>query len=393
MTNVKMGGRGNSEAFTLVELLVVIAIIGILIALLLPAVQAAREAARRMQCANTLKQLGLACHNFHDAQKRLPTNGFDPIWTGYKRTYAPNEFMWEGHAYNYLTLLLPYIEQTAYYDNIHSVCKALQADGQADLFHAGNGGTKPLSDGTVLTNPYNAQIRTFICPSDPSGKMRANMDRSNYFACRGDAWNHWEGVGNRGAFCTGNRGINDLGAISDGTSNTVFIAEIVTSPVDSDTTRDMKYRSAVVREFPNLGDYWGGTRPYNAPSQCLEVRGAGGEVKPEFEARANGRKGFRWASSQGAYSNVYTVLPPNSPSCDETTNGWPEQPGIISAGSLHTGGCNVGVGDGSVTFVSETISVGNQLDVPTNPMTNSRSIYGIWGALGTRDGGESASFP
>jgi len=371
---------------------VVIAIIGILIALLLPAVQAAREAARRMQCANNLKQLGLGCHNFHDAHKRLPTNGFDPIWRGFMRQSDPTNPMGNTHMYNYLTLLLPYIEQGAYYDNIHAMAQVRQRAGHNDVFHVGNNDSVEI-DGVTYRTPFREQIRSFICPSDPSGKIRATMDRSNYFACRGDAWNHWEGVGNRGAFSTGNRGINDFGAISDGTSNTIFIAEVATSPVDSDSTRDTKYRTSVVRGFPNLGDYWGANRPYNAPSLCLAVRGPNGEVQPEYVERANGRKGYRWGSSQGAYSNVYTVLPPNAPSCDETTSGYPEQPGIISAGSFHTGGVNVGLGDGSVTFISETISTGNQLDVPTDPRTNSISIYGVWGALGTRASGDAATLP
>ena len=96
---MKMGGGGHKRAFTLVELLVVIAIIGILIALLLPAVQAAREAARRMQCSNHLKQIGLAVHNFHDSRKGIPpSNYFD----------HNRSTMWG--------LIYPYIEQTALYD-------------------------------------------------------------------------------------------------------------------------------------------------------------------------------------------------------------------------------------------------------------------------------------
>ena len=97
--NVKIGGGGNL-AFTLVELLVVIAIIGILIALLLPAVQAAREAARRMQCTNHLKQMGLAVHNFHDSRKGLP-----PTYVGYGRT-------------SFFVFLFPYLEQQAMYEEL-----------------------------------------------------------------------------------------------------------------------------------------------------------------------------------------------------------------------------------------------------------------------------------
>jgi len=104
--NVKLGGGGNLRAFTLVELLVVIAIIGILIALLLPAVQAAREAARRMQCTNHLKQIGLAIHNFHDSQRGLP-----PL-------------LIDGARVSFFCLIYPYIEQQALYDMLSSTAPA-----------------------------------------------------------------------------------------------------------------------------------------------------------------------------------------------------------------------------------------------------------------------------
>jgi prepilin-type N-terminal cleavage/methylation domain-containing protein len=103
--------RRRAAAFTLIELLVVIAIIGVLVALLLPAIQAAREAARRTQCANQLRQLSISFQNHHDAQKHLPTGGWGFVWLGYPE-YGFGEEQPGGWLYN----ILPYIEQSALHD-------------------------------------------------------------------------------------------------------------------------------------------------------------------------------------------------------------------------------------------------------------------------------------
>ena len=124
-------GPRPARGFTLVELLVVIAIIGILVALLLPAIQAAREAARRSQCVNNLKQLGVAMHNFHDTYKRFPRN--------YKQVGGN---AWEASSANYY--LLPYIEQQALYDQ-----------GEAD----------PNNWGWTYGTLMNTDIVSFRCPS------------------------------------------------------------------------------------------------------------------------------------------------------------------------------------------------------------------------------------
>ncbi|MCL2622455.1 MAG: DUF1559 domain-containing protein [Planctomycetaceae bacterium] len=156
------GWRGNVQAFTLVELLVVIAIIGILIALLLPAVQAAREAARRMQCTNNLKQIGLAIHNFHDAQK-----GIVPSHGGWARPTA-------------LLFLMPYYEQTAMWDVL------MQATDNLYFEPFCQNPTQTLNGAPrrwYSISPENRRglgmISTFKCPTRRSGFAMIDVDQNN----------------------------------------------------------------------------------------------------------------------------------------------------------------------------------------------------------------------
>ena len=162
----KRGGDGRggcrvSFAFTLVELLVVIAIIGILIALLLPAVQAAREAARRMTCTNHLKQLGLAVHNFHDTRKGLP-----PISLGSTGGSSPNTD--DGYA-GFLVMLMPYMEANGPYE----IC---QGKGANDNFRQPLGETWwSTTDTTILTDTERtgvSSINILSCPSRRSGVQK-----------------------------------------------------------------------------------------------------------------------------------------------------------------------------------------------------------------------------
>lgn len=207
----------NRAGFTLVELLVVIAIIGILVALLLPAVQAAREAARRMQCSNNLKQIGLALHNYHDTYQTMPS--------GYlvKRTSAtvclPNENSWSWGA-----LILPFIEQSSLHDQLNV--------GNISLAQAG-------ANVTLLAQ-MELSMAAFRCPSDTGPEVNNNnmkrfnpwnnpagwtMATSNYVG-NNTSWDlRWDGNVDRtqGIF------VQDQGTafrdVLDGTTNVIAVGE------------------------------------------------------------------------------------------------------------------------------------------------------------------------
>lgn len=173
----KLGG------FTLVELLVVIAIIGILVALLLPAVQAAREASRRMSCSNNLKQVGIAFHNYHDSFKKFPTGGDDGP------TNCCNADSNRVDRYNWPFHILPYMEQAAVYDMWPNDIPKLQQ--------------------TV--------VPTFYCPTRRALRLYKNVAKSDYSGSRG--------TGNNGVLTETATGWIGFPAVTDGTSSTLLVAE------------------------------------------------------------------------------------------------------------------------------------------------------------------------
>jgi len=209
------------RAFTLVELLVVIAIIGVLVALLLPAVQAAREAARRMSCSNNLKQLGLGMHNYHDAFLIFPfgMNGdLVDLNSG-----SPNRLCW-------VPLILPFIEQS----NLHD-----QINFELDLNpYASNTGGWDIVRATA--------IPMLMCPSDPANPKMGNQGfHGNYVLCNGSSsittTTNQEGFDLDGMFFPQSK--ISFRDVTDGTSNTVMGAELILVPDTlSATGHDMRGR-------------------------------------------------------------------------------------------------------------------------------------------------------
>jgi len=195
----------HQRGFTLVELLVVIAIIGMLIALLLPAVQAAREAARRMQCTNNLKQWGISFHNFHDSHDRLPNLGADELWCGYTQT-GTRDLIHGAKFYSWRSLLLPYMEQTAMYAELIAGCEwaagldPYPAPTDTQL-HTDAG--DDIAEGLALPwrgtyssalvhgktdNPGSAFFPTLGCPSDSNASRQSGAPSpSSYAGCNGDS--------------------------------------------------------------------------------------------------------------------------------------------------------------------------------------------------------------
>ncbi len=363
--------RKYTSGFTLVELLVVIAIIGILVGLLLPAVQAAREAARRMQCSNNLKQLSLSEHNHHDAFKKFSASSHDLQWKT-----ALNS----GNSYerlSYITRLLPYIEQSALFNQIAPFALA---------------GGRPWNFGARSTgeqSPFSQNIPTFRCPSDRVQTQLGDCKPTNYVCNRGDLYlnsGDWEW---RGAFSNGERGVGNFATLKDGSSNIVMLSELAIGRTNGTSGGD----GIIEGTARNLIGPVGGAF---TPSLCLTSKGpnntmVAASLQYTWDDTGWG-KGRRWGDSLNAYTCFFTILPPNAPTC---SNDNAEGNAMPTASSYHTGGVNVAMCDGSVRFVTSSIDCGNAsfvVPVPAND-SNTRhyagpSYWGVWGAMGSAIGGE-----
>lgn len=355
----------RKRAFTLVELLVVIAIIGVLVALLLPAVQAAREAARRMQCTNNLKQMALAAHNYSDSYKTFP------ISSAWNRGGATGDSA--NKAWSDKVMMLPFLEQTSNYDQTNFALRPYDP-------HGWNG------NDNVATQ--SIRLPVFLCPSNPNEQAggRANF---SYATNGGTPYSQPHTVAGQPDTNPGrNNGIsayfrydhrppgnpppppdpNDsavrFASITDGTSVTAAYSEfVIANELKTNTTN------------PNAGElrsqvyHWVPATDSTAQVRlnCLAVNQITGPNDPNRHKM----RGAGWAWSFMGTGNVYShVMGPNEKACHIWTNGddWYGR-NAMSASSAHKGGVNVAMADASVDFVSQTIDIA------------------AWWAMGTRNGG------
>jgi prepilin-type N-terminal cleavage/methylation domain-containing protein/prepilin-type processing-associated H-X9-DG protein len=355
------------KGFTLVELLVVIAIIGILLGLLLPAIQAARESARRMTCANNLKQIGLALHSYHDATGHFPTNQTGPGKPDGNGGYGSGLFSWQVR-------ILPYMEHLGLYKSIDF--RITMADSAAI----------PTEIYTIGANHPNAAaaatlVSEFICPSDryriTSAMGDAKPAPTNY-------------TGNMGwpAYCTGIDGNRPVPASSngffgasnpsapvswhqeivrakdfkDGLAHTAAVSEHVISNIESEDQSSsadkclLWYCCGSETDAKTLADY----------GKTMSHGDDGGY------ALYNGRA---WISGWVLNGSIYMHVQPINTFNAHFHSGTSDGDALITPNSRHRGGVNLLMGDGHVGFV------GNEVDM------------NLWWAAGSRNGGEPYGSP
>lgn len=327
--------------FTLVELLVVIAIIGVLVALLLPAVQSAREAARRTQCQNQLKQLGLALHNFESQVKRLPHG-------------SESSAIWGPSAHTYL---LPVIEQGNVFGQMtqgfaHGASAEAVAAGQSVGYHE---------------EASTARPKLFHCPADPYTYKGLVYGFTNYHTNWG-SWvrvrNEWDGVfgTNFVPYTNGppRKDATRLAEISDGTSNTLAFAEVANGVGSDPKQRDPRR------------DCYLATRPSSTDPQTVRNTLLAIDWRTASTLSGWNWRGYPWREGSIWRNGFNTILPPNKP-CFRPGSEWWEL--ITPASSYHAGGANACLADGSVRFCTDNVD-GN-----------------VWTAAGTIGGGESLALP
>ncbi len=355
----------SRRGFTLIELLVVIAIIAVLISLLLPAVQSAREAARRAQCQNNLKQFGLAVHNYHSAYNVIPQSG--ERWSAFDRTLAGNN---TGGPQNFSMKprILPFLEQQAAFNAINWEVTAIWHSPnltEEDPGWASTCSTCVGVNGRMINNTARlVEIETFLCPSDQNrpGNSKGtshHLPASSYAQNNGlhRRQENWRSNG-IGWYAGRDQAINNprtFASITDGLSSTALFSEWVMGKAQN--RRDGLH---MVYEMPGDDNepFPPDTPDYNFLyfTTCQQSNEFDWDWKGEmWMLQDNGRGG-----------GYFHINGPNKKSCHAPNS----VDGAAAASSNHPGGVNVVMCDGAVKFIPDTVNIRT------------------WHALGTMNFGE-----
>jgi len=356
----------RSQGFTLIELLVVIAIIAVLIALLLPAVQMAREAARRTQCRNNLKQIGLGLHNYHDSFGTFPPGRMAPFQGNFPG--GPND-CWTGGIAVHMHLA-PYIDGATLFNsfNFENSRFRIPPSGPPNC---------PMNFTTVTQNS-----EVFLCPSEARRVIGVNTNNYRYnigvSICQDTAWNDdGTNVQPWSANCKGElqrlgglfqaQGPLSIKDVADGTSNTAAFSERLLGDVDNNVLMagDVRRDPAGLDRNPNM-------TTATMEAVCKSVQGF--TRHDSFFGIDNTGTQVYGHLHHTIYNHIFT---PNSKILDcnsrQSFIDSPNESAIVTARSYHPGGVNVLMADGSVRFVGDSVD------------------EGVWRAVGSRAGAEQLS--
>jgi prepilin-type N-terminal cleavage/methylation domain-containing protein/prepilin-type processing-associated H-X9-DG protein len=354
-------GKRIRRGFTLIELLVVVSIIGLLTALLLPAVQAAREAARRMQCANNLKQIGLGLHHYHSAYGSFPMGG-----SKNNRKTHPNSYdqwdVWSAHS-----AILPELDQVVMFNAINFVFAPEIDDG--------------------VSHPMNETVNLrilslFLCPTDPfAGQWVTNSYHASYGTTT--TTNYPQAGGCTGLFTV--EASYSLAHCTDGSSTTIAFSEALVGDGRGfarigNSVHPSRYRGNV---------YMGDDVPEPPGIRVLDASTAESSVLDGLQTCADlyrtsqgiaDHRGWRWGLGVTGFTMFNTIQTPNDRQfafggCRfNARTSWNMDNGFVyGASSAHPGGVNVLLTDGSVRFIKDGIA------------------RRVWWALGTKSGREVIS--
>jgi prepilin-type N-terminal cleavage/methylation domain-containing protein/prepilin-type processing-associated H-X9-DG protein len=343
------------KAFTLVELLVVIAIIGVLVALLLPAIQSAREGARRTQCLNNLKQLGVAQNNYVSAEKCFPPGSVAKTYPG-QPNHPQTFYRWSSLAH-----LLPYMEDQSVRDLL---------DLSLPLYMPGAG--YPIADRNKLG--IAQVLPEFLCPSDLGQPVKTQWGPTNYVACAGSGAGGGTPFETDGVFYVNSA--TTFAKLGDGSSHTAAMSE---SLLGEDTQLDAASGFAGATPERNYKFALG----FSAVSDLTDAKCNATKSYNSTMGNGNDPRGFAWCSGEYRCALYNHYYPPNAADFDCITSvtvdpTLPPQKlysayGWRTARSKHPGGVNLLYADGSARFVDNGISLA------------------VWKALSTRNAADDAA--